>query len=336
MTDFVFPSSVALAMASQELLPRMMAGRAGFDILPMRSVDQHLLEWEQIDNYVGLQQVRGLNGDPIRVKPVGGKRFAMVPGTYGEFKTIDELQLTTRRPWGTFAGSINVTDLVGPIQNELLGRRLDRIEFIIWTLLITGTFSVAEGSSVLHTDSYTTQTDSWSQWSSASAGTPLKDIRAAQLKARGYSVNFGASARLYMNQVTFNQLLANTNAADVGGRRVTGFNTINGPDQLNEVLSADNLPNIVIYDQGYLNDAGTFVPFIADSKILMVGARTDGAPVGEYLMTRNANNPNMEPGPYMKIVDDPLRVPRTIEVHDGHNGGPVLYHPAALVLATTT
>lgn len=336
MTDFVFPSSIALQVAAQELLPRMMAGRVGFDILPMRNVDQHLLEWEQIDNYTGLQQVRGLNGDPIRVKPSGGKRFAMVPGAYGEFETVDEIQLTTRRQFGSFMGNINVTDLVGPIQTKLLGRRLDRVEYIIWTLLITGTFAVAEGSSVLHTDSYTTQTDSWSAWSNPATGTPLKDIRASQLKSRGYSVNFGANARLYMNQVTFNQLLANTNAADVGGRRVTGFNTINGPAQLNEVLSQDALPNIVIYDQGYLNDSGTFVPFIPDSKILMVGARTDGAPIGEYLMTRNANNPNMEPGPYMKIVDDPNRVPRTIEVHDGHNGGPVLYHPAAIVLATTT
>jgi hypothetical protein len=57
--------------------------------------------------------------------------------------------------------------------------------------------------------------------------------------------------------------------------------------------------------------------------------------VGEYRFTRNANNPDLGPGPYMKVIDrGDTEVPRGLEVHDGHNGGIALYHPAAIVTMT--
>lgn len=333
MVDFVYPSGTALQRVAQELLPRLEAARPVFDFFPIRNVDDFILQWEQADNYIGLQQVRGLNGDPSRVKPTGGKRFLMEPGVYGEFALIDERQMLTRRQYGTFQGPIDITDLVLEKQNQLLVRRLDRIEYIAWTLLAAGTFAVADGTSVLHTDAYTTQTfNANTGWGTAASSTPLSDMREVQLKSRGYSVSFGPSAKAYMNQVTFNKVLSNTNANDLGGRRVMGLQTVNGPDALNVVLSAEGLPSFSIYDQGYYDDNGTFQQFIADDVVIVIGSRRDGDPVGEYRMVRNVNNPDMGPGAYMKTIDRQQRVPRQVEVHDGHNGGPVLFHPAAIVV----
>lgn len=333
MPDFVYPSSIALRQIEQELMPSLTAQRAAFDFMPMVDEDADVLEWEQKDNYTGLQQVRGLNGDPGRVKQTGGKRYIMEPGYYGEFEMLDERQLTKRRAWGTFAGSVNVADLVREAQDKLLQRRLDRVESIIWTLVSTGTFSVADFNSVQHTDAYTTQTfAAGTAWSTFATSTPLADVRAVQLKSRGYSVDFGAGARMYMNRSTFNSFLSNTNANDLGGRRGAGLSTINGPEQLNQLLAMDDLPAIVIYDRGYIDDTGTFQLFIPNSKVVVVGRRLTGDSVGQYRMTRNAQNPNMGPGAYTKVVDDPDEVPRNIRVHDGHNGGPVLWHPAAIVV----
>jgi hypothetical protein len=148
MADLTYPSAIELAQIAQTLAPRLTADRPIFDIFPMRPVDSHLLEWDQMDNFIGLQQIRGLNGEPPRVKQIGGKRYLMVPGVYGEFALLDEQQLTTRRPWGTFTGTIDVSDLVLEKQNQLLQRRYDRIELTGWTLLATGTFSVSDGASV--------------------------------------------------------------------------------------------------------------------------------------------------------------------------------------------
>ncbi len=336
MVDFVFPSAVVLQQINQELAPRLMANRRAFDLLPTRDVDAHLLEWEQKDNYLGLQQVRGLNGEPSRVKQTGGKRYQMSPGIYGEYELLDELQLTTRRQWGSFSGGpIDVTDLVREAQDKLLQRRLDRIEKMIWDLVIAGTFSVADGNTVLHTDSYTTQTASAAvPWATVATATPLADFRAIQLKSRGYSVNFGAQAKAYMNRSTMNALLSNTNQADLAGRRTAGLGTYQSTEQVNTLLAMDDLPQLVVYDDGYYDDASSFQLFIPNNKVAVIGARRDGDPIGEYRYTRNANNPGMAPGPYMKVVDDPDEVPRSVAIHDGHNGGCVIYHPAAIVVAT--
>lgn len=334
MADLVFPTNTQLALINQELVPELARQRLVFTFFPMLDKETHLVEWEQRDNYVGLQQVRGLNGDPARVQKIGSSKFAMQPGVYGEYIPIDEIDLTTRRQLGTFGTPIDITDLVREAQDQLLGRRLDRIEKIGWDLLVNGVFSVLRDNVTLHTDTYTTQTfNSAVGWGTVATATPIADFRAVQLLGRGLSVSFGPAARAIMNQTTFNKLLSNTNSADLGGRRLSGLMPVNGPVQVNQLLNMEGLPSIEVYDQGYLDDTGTFQLFVPNDRVVVLGARRDNDPIGAYVMTRNANNPGMAPGPYMKVVDNGDReVPRKIAVHDGHNGGPVLYHPAAIVV----
>lgn len=319
-------------------MPRLLAERPVFasDFFPIDTADAAQLSWEQEDNYIGLQQVRGLGGDPPKVQKTGVKRYSMFPGVYGEFEPLDEIEMTLRRQYATWATPVSLDDLVMKIQDKLLLRRLDRIELIVWTLLTTGTFAIAgPAGAILHTDAYTVQTFTASVgWGTSATATPLADFRAVQLLARGHSVNFGPAATAYMNRVTFNKLITNTNAADLGGRRTTGLEAIEGPADVTRVLARDGLPGIEIYDEGYLSEpSGTFVPFIANDKVVVKGRRPSGARVGEYRMVRNVNNDDMAPGPYQKVIDHgDKRVPRLVEVHDGHSGGPVIYFPSAIVL----
>jgi hypothetical protein len=334
MGDLVYPTAIALRSVAQENAPRLRAGRVIFDIMPLVDTNDDLLAYEQKDNYIGLQQVRGLNGEPTRVKHTGGKRYLAEPGYYGEYELIDEREITRRRPFGDMVGGvINVSDLVVERQDKLQVRELDRQELIGWSAL-QGTFSVSDGSAVLQTDSWTPQTFAAGvPWATVATATPLADLRAVQLKARGYSVNFGAQARMYLNRSTFNAMLSNTNPNDLGGRRGSGLSTINGPAQVNELLAMDDLPTLVIYDQGYYDETATFQLFVPNNKFILVGARTDGDPVMEYRMTRNASNPNQAPGSYTLTIESE-RPPKTLEVHRGHNGGPVILHAAAIVVGT--
>lgn len=334
MADYVYPTSAELKVIEQDLLPRLQQDRPIFKIMPITEVHSHRLMWEQKDNYLGLQNVRGLGGKPSRIQRVGGKRYDMEPGVYGEYVDIDETELTVRRRWGTFGEPIDISDLVTEGQNQLLVRRLDRIELIGWTLLATGTFSVSsEDGSIVHTDTFPIQNfTAGVAWGTSATATPLANFRAVKLLARGRSVAFDSKSTVYMNQVTFNKLVTNTNANDLAGRRVTGLLSPLNQKEINDILLGEGLPQIEIYDQGYLNDSGTFVPFIADDKAIVVGHRPSGAALAEYRMTLNANNAGAAPGAYMKVIDHgELRVPRSIEVHDGHNGGPVIYFPGALV-----
>lgn len=332
MPDFVYPTATELRVIEQDKLPRLMQDRPIFRHFPIVSVNNHILQWEQKDNYTGLQQLRGLGGAPQRVNRVGGKRFMAEPGAYGEFVTLDEQELTRRREWGSFDRPVDVTDLVTEAQDHLLGRRIDRCEVIGWNCA-RGTFSVSGPNGIVHTDSFTIQTYTASvPWSTVATATPIRDFRAVALLARGHSVSFGRQATAYMNRTTVNNLLNNTNANDVGGKRVPGSINILELAQLNKVLLDNDLPQIEVYDETYLDEDGTPQLYIPNGEVLVFGNRPGGQPLGEYRMTRNANNPGMAAGPYTKIIDTLDReVPRRIEVHDGHNGGPVIFFGSGVV-----
>jgi hypothetical protein len=340
MPDLLYPTTSELITINQLLLPNLESNRVPLNpangMFPIRSVDQHWLEWEQRDNYTGLQQARGLNGKPSMVRPIGGQRYQIQPGVYGEFEVVDEQELTTRRPWGQWAGPIDISDLVREKQDHLLQRRLDRIEKICWDLMLAGTYQVlGPNGAILHVDSFTTQTfAAGTPWSTLATSTPFADIRQVQLKSRGYSVSFGAGAKMWMNRTTAINLLSNQNANDLGGRK-TSFATItNNLSHVNELLAGDDLPQFAIYEGGYVDEANVFRLFIPNGKIVLVGARRDGDTVGEYRFTRNVNNPQFAPGAYTRVIDDPDEIPRTVVVHDGHSGGPVLYYPSAIVVLT--
>lgn len=331
MADFVYPTSAALKEIEQVKLPTLVQADPIFSILPIVEEDSHILMWEQEDNWTGLQQLRGLGGAPGEVQKVGSSRYLVTPGVYGERTTLDETELTIGRTPGTFNQPINISRLVMRDQDRLLARRLDRLKYIGWQLVTTGAYNVSGPNGIVHADSYTLQTLAGSDWSNPATATPLADFRAMQLKSRGKSVSFGADAKAYMNRVTLNRMLSNTNTNDLAGKRTSGLATVMSLADINTILAGEGLPQIVVHDDGYLNDAGTFVPWIADGVVTVVGRRTNGAAIGDYCMTRNANNPNAAPGTYTKVDDDPRRVPRTIYVHDGHNGGPRLYFPSAIV-----
>lgn len=335
MPAYQYPRSAELSEIAQKMLPVLTMDDPISKILPTRETQDSLLMWDQMDDYIGLQQVRGLNGAPGRVARVGAKRYMMEPGVYGDFSEISEMELTQRAKLGTFHERVNIEDLVVKETEKLLHRRIARIRQIGWTLLTTGTFSVSKpDGGVIHTDTYSIQTYSGSDWSTAATGTPLADFRGVQLLSRGYSVRFDERSTAYMNRQTWNYLIANTNAADLYGRRISGLATAENVGEVNKILMGDGLPAIEIFDDGYYNDSGVFTQYLANDKVVVVGRRTDGAPIGEYLMTANVNS-DKGYGAYTKVVDssegqDP--VPRQIVVHDGHNGGPAIYFPAGVVV----
>lgn len=336
MPDYLFPTSGELHEIAQDYLPQLVQDRPVFQVFPMVNDDQSLVMWEQEDDYTGLQQARGLDGQPPKINKLGGKRFSLNPGVYGEYSPIDETEITLRRQFGTFGVPVDISALVMREQRRLLGRRLDRVESIVWTLLSTGTFAVPGPSgAILHTDSYLMQTYAAPvTWATSATAAPLADFRAVQLRQRGHSVSFGPTATAWMNQITANRLFTNSNNQDIYGRRTAGLGTYNSEAQLNQLLAGDGLPTIRIYDGGYKDETQTFQPFIGDGVVIVVGKRSDGAAIGEYKFTRNATNANAAAGPYMSVVDTletTKRPPRQIEVHDGHNGGCALYFPSAIV-----
>lgn len=340
MPTFTYPQNRELSLIAPEKVARITLPRLGFSLVPLRPSEAHFVEFEQKDNYYGLQNLRGLDGSPVRINRVGRKRYIYEPAAYGEFVEIQESELTKRAgmtPQAALLGvPLDISDLVLDGQDQLLVRELDLIEYIIWTLLTTGTITITQGNSsnVSYTQTFALQTYSASAWGTAASATPLSDIRTACLKGRGKGVSFGSQAMLVMNRSNANRLLNNANSADLFGKRAAVGQTFNDISEVNKFLLANDLPPIVIYDEGYIDSSGTFQLFIPDGKAILIGYRTDGSKIGEYRLTRNANNPGFAPGSHMKIEDNTAgnKIPANIKIHRGHNGGPVFYFPSAVVI----
>jgi hypothetical protein len=151
---------------------------------------------------------------------------------------------------------------------------------------------------------------------------------------RGVSANFGAGASAIMNMTTFANLRQNQNPADLYGRRAGGFSTINSMAEINVLLAGDALPQIVIYDGVWFDDAKVMHLFVPDNVVVVIAPRGNGTRIGAYRYTRNAVNPGAAPGAYSRVVDRGAmgQIPPSIEVHDGHNGGPVLFFPSSIAV----
>lgn len=331
-----YPSNYELRVIERDKLPNLTMNRPAFDIFPMMNLDAAALVYEQPNNITGLQQPRGVDGDPTRVvcADTGAKQCIVTPCVYGEFKRIDELTITSRRQYGTANVPIDISDMVMAAQDTLLERRLNRIESIVWSILAFGSYNVygAVGQTLCGQNFPTQTFTPATSWSNPLTSTPIRDLQAIQLLSRGTSVSFGRDSRVWMNQATFNKMISNTNPNDLGGKRTFGSSTLIGVDDINRIFLGYNLPLIAVYDGGYIDDSGTFQLYIPDDVIIVVGHRLTGTPLGHVIFTRNANNPNVEPGPYMKVLDRlETTVPRSIEVHDGQNMGMALYFPRAIV-----
>lgn len=340
MPTYTYPTNHELVTIGPEKVARKTETRVGFQIMPLRSVNASTIVWEQRDNFYGLQQLRGLDGAPNQVKRVGRNRYSYEPGVYGEYETIGETELTQRSQGADDNTPVDVTDLVMEAQDQMIVRELDLIEYIIWKLLVEGTFSISlPNGTTGYSGTFSIQTYSGSDWSDSANATPMADFRAVQLLGDGKGVNFGAGATAYMNRKTANRMLNNTNDNDLHGRFKNSMNPIQNVAVINQIASAEDLPTTQIYNEGYYNDSNTFTKFIPDDKVVVVGQRTDGERVGEYRLTRNMMNPSGAPGSYDFVVDQTgnapdgqKHVPPKIDVHRGHNGGPVIYFPSAIVV----
>lgn len=341
MATYSYPTDFELRDIESSKLAVLNEGDPLERFMPTTDSNDWLLRWT-VEGYAGgLQQLRGLDVAPPNVARVGMTDYIQEPGAYGEQMSIREKEMTTRAARffpGMPGGRVDLTDLVAGLQDQLLDRRLALTRYVRAQLLLTGTFAIADkagAGGVRHTDSYAVQTYDATTWATVATATPLLDFRAVQLKGRGLKADFGRRATALMNQTTFNNLIGNTNAADLGGQKTTTLSPLTAPAQFNAIMIAADLPQIEIWEDGYYDTSGTFNLFVPNGKVTVLSAPRPEGPIGEYRMAWNAVT--RAGGPYAFVNDssnipNKTTVPPLIEVHDGHNGGGVILRPWQVVV----
>jgi Phage major capsid protein E len=341
MPTYTYPDDYELRAIESSKVETLEADDPFRPFVPTTTSEDYDIRWTVEGYQGGLQQLRGLNGDPTYVKRQGLSDYIAKPGVYGDFMTVDEEEMT-RRSQRYFPGlpgaRVDLTDLVMRLQDQLLDRRVRLVQYIRATLLMTGTFAIADKKGTggyRHTDSFSLQTYDASTWATVATATPIADFRAVKLLGRGLNADFSGGATAIMNNTTFNNLIGNTNAADLGGQKTATLSPLVSAAEFNRVMLQADLPQIVPWDGGYYAEGGsTFNLFVPNGKVAVISRPMPQGPVGEYRMTWQAIT--RAPGPYAFVKDSSLtdekQVPPTIEVHDGHNGGPVVFRPWQVVI----
>lgn len=317
-------------------LPRALESRELLKIMPFNKVDEVDLIYERRQLGTGLQGARGLGGTTNPVKKPGLDQFRVSPGYYGDHYTITEEELVKLRDAGAWDKFENYDKQTARAAEHLTQRFLDRCENSIAQILMSGAFTAVNAlgqvydQQVYNVPQYTPGT----LFSDLSNSQPLNYIRdlipTLELLV---SVDFRKGFML-MSRPTLNLLLKNQNAADLNGRRLNYGNTVNNVEDFNDLLVSNDLPKVKVYDEGYYSDPPGSAPsknrFVTNGKIVLVGTRKDGDPVGEYTLTRAAQNERSAPGEWYQVEDRRDRDPCQVILRSGHNGGPRCFYPEGL------
>lgn len=328
--------AITLRKLAQLYLPRAMESRELLKLMPFNKVDEVDLIYERRGIATGLQGARGLGGTTNPVRKPGADQFRVSPGYYGDHYTITEEELVKLRDVGGWDKFENYDKQTSRGAEHLTQRFLDRCENSIAQILMSGAFTAVNAlgqvydQQVYSVPQYTPGT----LFSDLTNSQPLNYIRdllpTLELLV---SVDFRKGFML-MSRPTLNLILKNQNAADLNGRRLNYGNTVNNVEDFNDLLVSNDLPKVKVYDEGYYSDPPSSAPtknrFVTNGKIVLVGARKDGEPIGEYRLTRAAQNERSAPGEWYQVQDRRDKDPCQVILRSGHNGGPSVYYPEAL------
>lgn len=333
--SFVYASNSELRGVAQALIDKKTADNPFFRFFPMRETPYALVQWEREKSTYGLMQGRGYNGEAPQVQGLGADRKTKVPGVYGEKLPIDELELTTRSQFATYGIPVNIDDLIMKRTKQGRTRMYNRMVLHVVTLLTTGRYVAKDAKgAVIEEDAFAPQSYTpTTLWSDHANSTPWTDFQNIALLDLGLSVSFNQNAVAVMNQKTFNAYRQNVNNSDIGGRKTKFGATYNALSDINALHQDDGLPQILVYNETYLDDSNTAQRYLPDGYVVVMGKRDDDEPLGEFLLTKNMNNKDGGSQLYYEVVDHQMGQPRKIEVHMGYNGGLAVYQPESVIIA---
>lgn len=322
---FSYPTTQDVREMEQQRLPQVMASMPGERILPWTTENTDTVLWEIRDDITGLTYSRGANEPFPLVQDVPLRSYYISPGRYGERMEIEETKIERMRQPGTFGEPINVDAELARFQNTLAYREQQLIEYVRWRLLIFGSVSVLrKDGTPVEVGRYTVdQTTPPVPFTTLATASPLAFFDAIRNGYNGYGFQFDRNSVGFMNSNTAAVIKRNGNNADLYGVKRAGGATTHTMGEVNTIFGEENLPQLVENDLTYMLSPGSApTRYIPDGYIVLVGYRPDrGIVAGNYVSTRNSNNPNGAPGLYVK-TGERTEAPCLPWTERGHNGAP--------------
>jgi hypothetical protein len=339
-TNTELQGATILREVASHLLERDIAKSKLLKLFPLVKRDETTLVFERQQVRVGQQHARGNDGPTGPVPKRGIDQFSVPASKYGDHYMITEGELIEKRAMGDIAKFMSTDKQTAAGVADLEDRYIARLHTNIANMLMNGTYTAADATGremvreIYAIPQYTPNT----LFDELGTATPLTYIRNLIPRLElGVSVNF-RSGVILCSRPTANLILNNSNAADMRGVRRDAGATINSIEDVNKLLAANDLPQIEVIDDGFYpgpvvsGRPTNFTRFLTNGKMVLLGARDDNQPIGEYRLTRAAQN-NSQPGEWYTVEDNRQQNSKHhILLSMGHNGGPVPYYPEAIAV----
>lgn len=347
MLNCVTPSPGEVIKVGERIIPYTKKELLGInELMPMKFVNSTKIIINRPDIIRGTQSWRGLGGQASTIsrrRNRYGDYCTFEPGYWGDSDSLGEAEIgmvAEPAEGGAYSGEVlSVKNEIARMQRDMTIRMLMRMEKNVWDTLVTGRYIAKDNEgNVIFEDAFNTQHVRVSvPWNNITDSAPLAVLRSLPEEFRNSSANFtGKKVRYYMNRTTANRLLENRNPNDIGKGNLSSCCTTVSLDWINAQLDSQNLGQIVIYDNRWVDENDLVHLFIPDGVVVVKGTRPDSNSVGNYMMTKVLNGGTELAGEskgVWYIVNDNIgrEDARKIKVSAGHNGGPIISYPETII-----
>lgn len=347
MITYKFPTNVELDMMTREYVINREKFK-GQMIIPFKETMAQKVQWDELDNERGMTTPHQMDADPKVTERPGSQLREYTPAYFKESELIKESELLNARAFATLGGVVNIDQLVAERLRSRIDKDFIRAEWLRWQMLL-GSISINENG-VKVNETFAVQTHNPAvAWNNTANAKVLTEIEAAALKFYGTGAT-AAGAMLYVNRPTLNNILANTNQADIAAFRNANYlNLTYSLEELNKVFEARGLPMLMLYDEGYIDANGDFQTFIPEGKAILVGKREGSMPMGSFMLTPSLHKTSngMPAGGFFSLVTVNGETNNTgmvnlsalgaaanpkISVTTGFYGGPTLFYPKSIIV----
>jgi hypothetical protein len=294
---------------------------------PMKNYPVDTIEWDIVVGAMGMTPAVYPDAEsPVKAHPaIKHKSFKTVQ--WREKFIFGETDLVMLRRPGTYDENYGNQMIADRLQD--LNTRIEtRLEYLRWAMLagsITVTYPDAKTQVIDYEVPSGNKPTAATPWATEASADPIANVNAWKMLFRGTPVALGS---LEMTQETYNHLPSNT-AIKALIQYQFGYDLVRsgGLVPLGAIQEALSGVPIIVNDSGYINDSGTFVPFIADDFVVCLPKATPERWC-EFMVTPHMYAGTETPSngkfarPIWHLDDDPV----SVEVVGGVYGLPVMYH----------
>lgn len=354
---YSYPQAATVFEIASELSTQAEADRPELKLFPNLYSPTLDVRWTQRDNPSGLMAMRGVGGEPPRIPTYGATTYVWKAGVYGEYDAVEEDELLTRADTRDPTKLVDSSEMVMERFRRMAQRKADRKSYNVFSLLLNGRVTgVLAGSNgqVIYNDTYPIQRFFASvPWANTSTATPLADMQKMAQLAVGHGGRFDYGSEFWINQISAYNVVNNTNPNDIGGKKAPGGANLGNLALINQYFAGQNLPKFVVKDDGFQPapnvgpiTSGQYQKWINNNQGILIGARNNGDPLGNFIQTyqaiqaRNAPGVGVGQGEYAFVkdfasgVNASVNVAPRMETHMGFNGGIAMYYPSLSISAS--